>query len=74
MLRYLRDGRHDHDMTFLPGEHFAANVFRLLRQGPCVAEVAVLPRIESAGKQRRELAAEAEAAVRKAFDAELPDD
>jgi 1-acyl-sn-glycerol-3-phosphate acyltransferase len=74
MLRYLRDGRHDHDMTFLPGEHFTANVLRLLRQGPCVAEVVVLPRIESAGRQRRELAAEAEAAVRSAFDAELPDD
>lgn len=74
MLRYLRDGHHDHDMTFQPGEHFVANIFRLLRQSPCVTEVAILPRIESAGKQRRQLAAEAESQVRLAFDAELPDD
>ena len=73
MLRYLRDGIHEHDMTFLPGEHFVGNFFRLLRQAPCIAEVAVLPRIDPAGKQRRKLAAEAEDSVRKAFDAELRD-
>ena len=73
MLRYMRDGRHDHDMTFLPGEHFVANVLRLLRQPPCMAEVALLPRIDPTGKQRRELAAEAENAVRLAFDADMPD-
>lgn len=72
MLRYMRDGEHDHDMTFLPGEHFVANVFRLLRQPACMAEVALLPRIDPAGMQRRQLAAEAENAVRLAFDAEWP--
>lgn len=72
MLRYVRDGRHDHDMSFLPGEHFLANVFRLLRQEPCVAEVVLLPRLDSSGRQRRPLAAEAEALVREAFDAGLP--
>lgn len=71
MLRYLHDGRHDHDMTFLPGEHFLANFFRLLRQGRRVADVAVLPLIESTGKQRKPLAAEAEMAVRAAFEADL---
>lgn len=70
MLRYLRDGQHLHDMTFLPGEHFVANFFRLLRQKRCVAEVAVLAAIESGGKQRKQLAAEAEAVVRGAFEAE----
>ena len=70
MLRYLHDGRHDHDMTFLPGEHFVGNFFRLLRQDRRVADVAVLPLIESAGKQRKPLAAEAELAIRTAFDAD----
>ena len=73
MLRYLRDGKHEHDMSFRPGEHFLANFFRLLRQQPCVAEVVLLPRLESAGKQRRPLAAEAEALVRAAFDDGLGD-
>jgi len=71
MLRYLRDGGHDPDMTFLPGEHFVGNFFRLLRQGPCIAHIEVLPEIRTVGKQRREVAAEAEAAVRAAFDADV---
>ncbi|MEE4219175.1 MAG: lysophospholipid acyltransferase family protein [Xanthomonadales bacterium] len=72
MLRYMRDGNHLDDVTFIRGEHFVGNLFRLLRQRTCVAEVAMLPCIESAGKQRRPLAAEAERAVRTAFDAEMP--
>ncbi len=73
MLRYVRDGRHDPDMTFLPGEHFVGNFFRLLRQAPCDAEVEVLDRIDPRGKQRRLLATEAEEAVRGAFDRALRD-
>ena len=73
MLRYLHDGRHDHDMTFLPGEHFVSNFFRLLRQGRRVADVAVLPLIDSAGKQRKPLAREAELAVRASFEADTAD-
>lgn len=69
MLRYMRDGRHVHDVTFIRGEHFVGNLFRLLRQKSCLADVAVLPPIDSIGKQRRPLAAEAEQAVRAAFDA-----
>ena len=71
MLRYLREGGHDPDMTFLPGEHFVSNFFRLLRQGPCIAHVEVLPEIAAAGRQRRDVAAEAEAAVRSAFEADV---
>ena len=74
MLRYVRNGQHEHDMTFLPGEHFVGNFFRLLRQPPCDAEVAVLDRIDPRGKQRRLLANEAGQAVREAFDRELQDD
>ena len=73
MLRYVRNGRHEHDMTFLAGEHFVGNFFRLLRQPACKAQVAVLDRIDPRGKQRRLLANEAGNAVREAFDRELRD-
>ena len=74
MLRYLGDGRRYHEITFLPGEHFMANFLRLLMQKRCVADVQVLPLIEPAGKQRRQLAGEAEEAVRAAFESDLPDE
>ena len=68
MIRYLRDDRHYTGMTFFRGEHFLANVFRLLRQRRCIAEVSILPFIYPAGKQRRELAKESEAVIRAAFE------
>lgn len=70
MLRYVRYGVPYPDITFLPGEHFMANFFRLLCQPACVVEVEIMPPIDSQGKQRRELANEAQAAVAKAFNAE----
>ena len=70
MIRYLRDGRHYPGMTFLPGEHFVANFFRLLAQKPCIAEMWVLPLIESGGKQRRDLATASELAVKAAYELE----
>jgi len=73
-LRYLRDGSRYDEITFLPGEHFVANLLRLLMQKSCIAEVQVLPLIESAGKQRRQLAGETEEAVRAAFESDLPDE
>ncbi|MFC1689029.1 lysophospholipid acyltransferase family protein [Pseudomonadota bacterium] len=74
MLRYLRNGKRYDDITFLRGEHFAANFFRLLIQKPCMAEVHVLPLIESSGKQRRPLANETELQVRAAFESDIGDD
>lgn len=74
MIRYLRDGRRYDEITFLPGEHFMANFLRLLMQKRCVGDVQVLPLIESAGKPRRQLAGEAEEAVRTAYESGLPDD
>ncbi len=68
MIRYLRDGRHYTGMTFKRGEHFMANLFRLLRQRRCIAEVSILPVIYPEGKQRRELAMESETAIRAAFE------
>lgn len=74
MLRYSRGGIRDDDITFRPGEHFLANFFRLMRQPKCIAEIEFLPPIPSVDKQRRQLAMEAEAAVRGAFEAEPPRD
>ncbi len=71
MIRYLRDGQHHRDMTFLRGENLVANLFRLLRQAGCVAEVTILPPICPAGKRRRELAKESEAAIRAAFEGKI---
>lgn len=70
MIRYLIDGRHYPDKSFIPGEHFVANVLRLLQQKSCTAQVTVLPVIDPHGKKRRDLAMESEAAVRAAFEKE----
>lgn len=70
MLRYLRGAGLYDEITFLPGESFVANFFRLLMQKPCTAEVHILPLIPTAGRQRREVASEAEQAVRAAFESE----
>jgi len=72
MLRYSRAGKLYEDITFRPNEHFLANFLRLMRQPECVAEVCFLPPLQPAGRQRRELAEQAEAAVRAAFAGELP--
>ena len=68
MIRYLRDGGHHLAMTFLPGENFMANFFRLLGQSPCIAELNILPPIDPAGRQRKDLASASEAAIRAAYD------
>jgi 1-acyl-sn-glycerol-3-phosphate acyltransferase len=72
MLRYLRDGARYDDITFLPDENFICNFIRLLMQKSCVADVHVLPLIDTAGKQRRQLAGESERAVRESFESDIP--
>lgn len=72
MLRYSRSGVRYDDITFRPGEHFLANFLRLMTQPRCLAEVVFLPPMDAQGKQRRQLASEAEAAVRAAFEAAVP--
>ena len=67
MIRYQRNGRHDPDMTFLPGENLISNFFRLLGRKPCVAELCILPLIHSTGLQRRDIASASEDAIRGAF-------
>ncbi len=73
MIRYFKNGERYDDITFLPGEAMVANFFRLLMQKPCVADLHLLPQIGPAGRQRRQLAGEAEEAVREAFESEFPD-
>jgi 1-acyl-sn-glycerol-3-phosphate acyltransferase len=73
MIRYRQDGRHYGGMTFLPGENFVSNFFRLLMQRGCTAELEILPPIDPHGFQRRDLAGAAEAAVRLAFETGLPE-
>jgi len=70
MVRYLRAGRPYLGITFRRNEPFVHNLFRLLRQPACTAEVAILPPINSHGKKRRELASETQAAVEAAFSRE----
>jgi 1-acyl-sn-glycerol-3-phosphate acyltransferase len=67
MLRYLRAGNLYPEITFLPRESFVDNFFRLLRQPSCTVEVCIGAPIKVQGKQRRELAAEAQAVVTMAF-------
>jgi 1-acyl-sn-glycerol-3-phosphate acyltransferase len=74
MLRYLRDGSRYDEITFLPGEVFGINFLRLLMQKSCVADVRVLPLIHPTGRQRRQLAGEAEEAVRAAYESDLPNE
>jgi len=73
MLRYSRSGVRYDDITFRPREHFLANFFRLMMQPGCLAEVVLLAPIATSEKPRRQLAAEAEAAVREAFETAVPD-
>jgi 1-acyl-sn-glycerol-3-phosphate acyltransferase len=67
MLRYLRAGSLYPEITFLPHENFVENFFRLLRQRSCIAEVCFAAPMATQGKQRRELAGEAEAIVTMEF-------
>lgn len=72
MLRYLKNGRHYDDITFLKGEHFVGNFFRLLSQKKTTADVHVLTPISPSDRQRRELAGRSEQAIRAAFKSALP--
>jgi 1-acyl-sn-glycerol-3-phosphate acyltransferase len=69
MLRYVRAGNLYSAITFLPHENFMENFFRLLLQPACTVEVSFAAPIATHGKQRRELASEAQAIVATAFHA-----
>jgi 1-acyl-sn-glycerol-3-phosphate acyltransferase len=71
MIRYLRRGRLATEMSFMPGESFMANFFRLLSLPPGVCELVFLDALKPAGRPRRELADEARRAVIDAYRAGL---
>lgn len=73
MIRYLRKGRRDPGLTFLRGESFGVNLLRLLGRPRSTADLRFLEPFASTGRQRRELAEQAQQAVENAY-AKPPDD
>lgn len=68
MLRYLRGGRRDHEVTFIRGESFLGNALRLLGRPACTGEVRVFEPFSAAGVPRRELAERAFERVSAAYE------
>jgi 1-acyl-sn-glycerol-3-phosphate acyltransferase len=68
MIRYVRNGERDPQITFLPGENFLKNLIRFMGRPACRAEVAFLEPFEPGDQYRKTLAGRAEAAVREAYD------
>ena len=71
MIRYIRDGRRDPDMTFMANESFAGNIFRLLGRPSCEADIRFLEAMQAQGRARRELAEAAQAAVSAVFEEQI---
>jgi 1-acyl-sn-glycerol-3-phosphate acyltransferase len=69
MIRYMRKGRRDPEMTFINGENMMINMLRMLGRPTTDAEIRFLEPYASAGRPRRDLARLAQAAVSEAFDA-----
>lgn len=69
MIRYVRDGQRDPEVTFLPGENFLQNLVRFMGRPASRAELRFLEPFEPGDQPRKALAARAEAAVRAAYEA-----
>lgn len=67
MIRYLRDGRRDVDMTFINQENFLVNLARLLGRPGSTGEVSFLAPEHVEGRQRRTLAALAQERIEAAY-------
>ena len=63
MVRYLRKGERDDDISFRKNESMLVNFGRLLARPGVIADVHFLTPIDSVGKPRRELADKARDAV-----------
>jgi 1-acyl-sn-glycerol-3-phosphate acyltransferase len=63
MVRYMRDGQRDDDVSFRQGENMLGNFLRQLARPPSVAEVHFLTAIDATDQPRRVLAESARAAV-----------
>ena len=68
MVRYMRDGRRDDDISFREGESMLVNICRLLARPGAQADVHFLPLIDAVGTPRRVLADTARAAVIDSYD------
>ncbi|MFT5140080.1 MAG: 1-acyl-sn-glycerol-3-phosphate acyltransferase [Lysobacterales bacterium] len=71
MIRYVRDGQRDSDITFRDGENFMVNFIRLLGHPSCVCEVVYLEPIHIADSPRKDLAAQARLAILDAFEGQV---
>lgn len=69
MIRYVRKGARDPEMTFIKGENLVRNMLRLLGRPGCVAELRFLPPFPPDGQPRRDLAHRAHRAVSEAYHA-----
>jgi len=71
MLRYMRHGRKDDDISFREGESMLVNFVRMLAQPPAVAEITFLSPMDATGQPRRILADAARTAVINSYQAYL---
>ena len=68
MIRYIRNGRRDPDMTFFASENFVMNVLRLLGRPSSICELRFLDPIHSSGHSRKALAEMSRDVVHQAFE------
>jgi len=68
MVRYMRDGKRDDDISFRENESMMVNLSRLLGRPSVIADVHFLSPISSVDKPRRELADAARTAVVAAYE------
>ncbi len=67
MIRYLRDGKRDPEVTFINGESLVRNMLRMLGRPANDADLRFLEPFAPGGRPRRDLARRAHEAVREAF-------
>ena len=69
MLRYMRHGRKDDDISFRKGESMLVNFVRMLAQPAAVVEITFLSPMDATGQPRRILADAARTAVINSYQA-----
>jgi 1-acyl-sn-glycerol-3-phosphate acyltransferase len=70
MVRYMRDGRRDGDISFRIDESMLKNFARMLAGPAAIAEVHFLSSIDATGQPRRRLADAARAAVISSYESQ----
>ncbi len=73
MIRYMRDGCRDDDISFREGESMMVNLIRLLARPAAVAEIHFLPPISAVDQPRRVLADAARSAVIDRYESQNSD-